>query len=726
MKRGNSQKLAVYLFIMLAISLACFPVVRVFGQDNATSSESGEASDNKDRQFIKIEFSEAWGWLPGISENNSKIIAGLEAVKSVVDLESAQKIVQFNKDKNDLETEAKIKIATIEEEIKKLEAGINATSTEAEKTRELVSAKEQEIEQINKLSESSIAEKKISVDSAQKNADETRRLLVEANSNQDEMQKLIDDKFDHTIQDAVFLEEKFEQAQKLSGMIKNNAAGVKKNAETVHLYFDAIASQLKSSIGSKQNEIDILKKKLEELEAKEKYSKSGEDGGSSDAKKIADEKSAAEQEIGFLETEKDGLEKQKSAAESSLQTAKERAQEAIGLEASAKKSYGDFFYALLKFGGSEEASASDSGAFTSPANDPSAAENTIKPNSVSNVEFLLAKNEISAYANKNLVILKNTQTNAIDPAATLMLRENGITSNIVERKAGLIIGLLPILPGERSIGFTVIKMKNASVSDSNVGAGIIFDSDGDGLPDELEKKIGTDPNSADTDKDSYGDLSEIKNGYNPIGEGKRTFDLSAAEKALIAQVELEEPKSSGIENTNYRIAQIASQANTDASSTILKISGQGPATRSLLLYIYSQTPIIIPVDTDQSGNWSYGLDKDLVDGRHEAYAVSLGQNGNIEGRSAAWPFFIRSAKVVSEDEFNKSATIVQTATSTATTTENIASSTDNDSLSSASTSTGLSSELTQPIAPEKHNNLMLWFLIGGGILLLMLLALFLL
>ncbi len=47
------------------------------------------------------------------------------------------------------------------------------------------------------------------------------------------------------------------------------------------------------------------------------------------------------------------------------------------------------------------------------------------------------------------------------------------------------------------------------------------DSDGDGLSDEEEVKMyKTDPLDMDTDNDSYNDGEEIKNGYNPLGEGK--------------------------------------------------------------------------------------------------------------------------------------------------------------------------------------------------------------
>ncbi len=49
---------------------------------------------------------------------------------------------------------------------------------------------------------------------------------------------------------------------------------------------------------------------------------------------------------------------------------------------------------------------------------------------------------------------------------------------------------------------------------------ISADSDGDGLTDLEEVVIGTDPMSGDSDGDGYSDLSELKNLYNPAGQGK--------------------------------------------------------------------------------------------------------------------------------------------------------------------------------------------------------------
>lgn len=48
------------------------------------------------------------------------------------------------------------------------------------------------------------------------------------------------------------------------------------------------------------------------------------------------------------------------------------------------------------------------------------------------------------------------------------------------------------------------------------------DSDNDGLTDKEEVVLGTNLNAADSDGDTYADLVEVNNGYNPAGEGKLT------------------------------------------------------------------------------------------------------------------------------------------------------------------------------------------------------------
>ena len=47
-----------------------------------------------------------------------------------------------------------------------------------------------------------------------------------------------------------------------------------------------------------------------------------------------------------------------------------------------------------------------------------------------------------------------------------------------------------------------------------------LDPDGDGLTNIEEEEWGTDPANSDTDGDGYDDGHEIRNGFNPLGEGR--------------------------------------------------------------------------------------------------------------------------------------------------------------------------------------------------------------
>ncbi len=66
------------------------------------------------------------------------------------------------------------------------------------------------------------------------------------------------------------------------------------------------------------------------------------------------------------------------------------------------------------------------------------------------------------------------------------------------------------------------------------------DTDGDGAPDKLEEAIGTDPNNPDTDGDGFEDGKEIKQGFNPLGEGKIKVNeelMDRVEGRILLQVE---------------------------------------------------------------------------------------------------------------------------------------------------------------------------------------------
>lgn len=55
---------------------------------------------------------------------------------------------------------------------------------------------------------------------------------------------------------------------------------------------------------------------------------------------------------------------------------------------------------------------------------------------------------------------------------------------------------------------------------------VFTDTDSDGLPDQLEASLGTDPNDQDSDNDGLSDKQELLNGYDP--RGSRRFAISTA------------------------------------------------------------------------------------------------------------------------------------------------------------------------------------------------------
>lgn len=131
------------------------------------------------------------------------------------------------------------------------------------------------------------------------------------------------------------------------------------------------------------------------------------------------------------------------------------------------------------------------------------------------------------------------------------LEDAGLTTNMLDRLRAL---GSPILDGTEDISqitseteatLTIVKTNNRDSgtvtlvlenniwkiseekwSNSSVNEGVAgeiqpgTDSDNDGLTDKEEIALGTNMDAIDSDGDTYADLVEISNGYNPAGEGK--------------------------------------------------------------------------------------------------------------------------------------------------------------------------------------------------------------
>jgi hypothetical protein len=152
------------------------------------------------------------------------------------------------------------------------------------------------------------------------------------------------------------------------------------------------------------------------------------------------------------------------------------------------------------------------------------------------------------------------------------------------------------------------------------------DSDGDGIPDKEELRLGTNPFLADTDGDGVLDGIEIESGYDPKNP-------SPADK-----ITYEEPKKSKAPITDkYKVEKIEVVKNQEGKK-LLKIEGRGLPNSYVMIYIYSAQPLVLVTKTDEEGNFVYTLDKPLEEGFHQVYVAVVDNRGKIVERSEVFNF----------------------------------------------------------------------------------------
>ena len=180
----------------------------------------------------------------------------------------------------------------------------------------------------------------------------------------------------------------------------------------------------------------------------------------------------------------------------------------------------------------------------------------------------------------------------------------------------------------------------------------MIDSDQDGLPDSIEKEIGTDPFNVDTDSDGVTDLDEVKNNLNPLGPGQLAKTLSPINEAIVNNKPLGQPKTEGEIKNNYLIKSFI---NADENKGYI-LNGQAEPNSTITLYFYSDLPLVATVGVDKYGNWQYELDQSLIDGEHEVYVVLNDNTGKVVNKSNPLNFFVKEARAISVQEFVDTAT----------------------------------------------------------------------
>ena len=175
---------------------------------------------------------------------------------------------------------------------------------------------------------------------------------------------------------------------------------------------------------------------------------------------------------------------------------------------------------------------------------------------------------------------------------------------------------------------------------------LMVDTDGDGLPDDLEKYYGSDPNKTDTDDDSYSDFTELANGYNPAGAGKLEQARTGFEQALFNKATWEQPQ---LKSTKTDVNLNVLKLKDDNGQ--FRISGKAEANTLLTLYFYSQVPLLSLVKADALGNWSYDLSWALSDGYHRVYVATVDSSGAIIKQSEPTAFVVKDGQPVKIREY---------------------------------------------------------------------------
>lgn len=166
------------------------------------------------------------------------------------------------------------------------------------------------------------------------------------------------------------------------------------------------------------------------------------------------------------------------------------------------------------------------------------------------------------------------------------------------------------------------------------------DTDHDAIPDVEEMRLGTDPRSADTDRDGYVDGAEVFGGYDP-----KVFSPGDGRDKVVFESVKEKKDAAPRTDRQYTVQAVEhAVSTTDPTKSVIRLSGKGAPNRLITLYIYSD-PIIVTVKTDAEGNWVYDLDKELPDGDHEVYVAVTDNVGKVAAVSEPLPF-VKTAQAV--------------------------------------------------------------------------------
>lgn len=222
---------------------------------------------------------------------------------------------------------------------------------------------------------------------------------------------------------------------------------------------------------------------------------------------------------------------------------------------------------------------------------------------------------------------------------------------------GKVQEILPLAGGRRRLRTlrSTASIAVTSADDVNAAAPMVlmFDSDGDGVPDDLETRLGTNPTKPDTDGDGVGDAEELK--------AKPESAFAPVDLAILGAGSVGQPKTEG--ETDAALSIAIDETAVAAPVTFLpiraaeaaappghRLKGRAPAgTRVVSLYVYSDMPVLVTTSVDANGEWSYTLSDQLKDGTHEVYVAINDNTGKIVKKSDPLALLVSAAAAAAAD-----------------------------------------------------------------------------
>lgn len=239
-------------------------------------------------------------------------------------------------------------------------------------------------------------------------------------------------------------------------------------------------------------------------------------------------------------------------------------------------------------------------------------------------------------AKKSVAIVSHGYPNVSATLLGSVVTKNGTRGSWVEQKMG----------NEKE---SIVQKSDSPTLSPAASINSAADQDNDGLSDAEEVYRGTDVKKGDTDGDGFSDGDEVKSGYDPLkysidDKGDRITFQSPKAAPLTNGTQTGTLSRLPTASTPGYVVNKAERISYEGRKPMVQLSGIATPNSWVTVYLYSD-PIIAIVETDASGNWTYGFDSELENGNHEAYVTATDNEGRILVQSEPLTF-VKTAEAI--------------------------------------------------------------------------------